>query len=411
LLALPAAVGSFRLSDSAGAYIDRAIGEQGPYYLRIGNALRVDVGVEFYSSELLASYGLRLMPDQNDHTIAPFHTGELRYTYASPRFTFSSLNFIGIGQQTFTGTQRISSPGALAPQREPGVTAPTTPTLATPGTIDATVVPGGSRTLDAVSARAGASVNYRFERRLRMTAVASYGLFGGLGHESQQYLTLQHSIDASLALAYDLTPRFMLISALMGTRGWNPTDPTSPAQQDFWLFTLSETGLYSWSRDTSMDLGVGVSSRATDTPAEGGVIVNTPVGSAGITHTLRARAATGSLRASVTYAPMVDAVTARLQNHFIGTGTATIATDEVRAGVNASISQVVPTDDPQASTVLSGSVFGGFQFTTWLGASLGVAVTKQHFTSTRTEAMTPTASGVTWSVFAGLFAVSPTWRF
>lgn len=405
LLALPSAVGNFRLADAAGAYVDRAIGDDpNTYYLRLGNSLRADLSIEFFASEIAVAYGLRLMPDQNNYTTAPFHTAELRYTYATPRFSFNTNNFIGIGEQTFTGVQRISAPGTLTPPADPSVIAPTTPTLATPGTIDSSVLPG-ARTLLGISARVGAGLGYRLDRRLKLTLAAGYGIYGGLGREAQKYLALQHSIDTSVSLGYALGPRFTLATGLMGTRGWNSTD------QDFWLFTLSETALYKAAPHTDLDLGVGVSSRATDTPVEGARIVNTPVGAAGITHTLRGRDATGSLRASVTYAPMVDAVSARILNRFLGTGSASIATGDVRAGLIASFSQATPTDDPDASTVVSGSIFGGYQFTSWLGATLGAAVARQHFTAARTATFTPALSGVSWSVFAGLFAVSPTWRF
>jgi hypothetical protein len=83
----------------------------------------------------------------------------------------------------------------------------------------------------------------------------------------------------------------------------------------------------------------------------------------------------------------------------------------VRAGVNVGATQTVPTDGPDASTILNANTYVGYQFSSWLGASVGAQIMRQTFASADLAMMVRLPSGVSWGVYAGLYGVSPSWRF
>jgi hypothetical protein len=392
------------VSDAVGGYVDRTFQDQGAYYLRLSNVARAELGFAWNHSEIAAAYSFRLIPDTATESVAPFHAADLRYAYATPRFIFLLSDSFGIGDQVFDGVPRLSALNALAPPAANNIAGPTTPVLATPATIDNTVLPS-RQTLPFVTDRAIAAVSYRIDRRLQLTTQAGYLIYGGLDRDARRYLTLQQIADGSVSVAYAASSRVTLLTSLLGAHGWNSL------HDDYVILTVSETLNYRWTRATNVSAGLGVSSSVTDSPARQAKLGNTPVGSLGVAHTLRARDVIGTLSATLAYVPLVDAISGRVQNRLLGTGVASVASGNVRAGINLGMSQVVPTDDPDAVTVLSASLFSGYQFLPWLGASLGAQVTRQHFTSTQLALALPTASGVAWGVYAGLFAVSPTWRF
>ena len=404
-LSLTAAVGTLRLADSAGVAFDRGlVRDDRAYYLRFSNVFRADLGLQFSASELGASYGLRLTPDPLSLEVSPFHTGELRYVYATPRFVLSITETGGIGEQTFLGAARVSPISTLAPAPAPGFPAPSTPTLATSSAIDSSLLPG-ALTLSLISSRTAAAASYRWERRLGSVLSAGYQVYGGLGRDAQRYLALQHTVDGSISVDYGISARTSLVSALVAAHGWSSSDVR------YTLFTLSESVQYKWSATTNADAGVGISSRASEVPDDATRIVTTPVAAVGVTHHLGGRDLSGSLRFQLTYAPVVDALTARIQNRLVALGSAGMTQGDLRAGVSLTASQAIPTDAPGAVSSVTAGAYGGYQLNSWLGATLHAQVTRQELQTTGLPAGSITPSGVVWGVYAGLYAVSPTWRF
>ena len=371
-LSLTAAVGTLRLADSAGVAFDRGlVRDDRAYYLRFSNVFRADLGLQFSASELGASYGLRLTPDPLSLEVSPFHTGELRYVYATPRFVLSITETGGIGEQTFLGAARVSPISTLAPAPAPGFPAPSTPTLATSSAIDSSLLTGPPK-LSLISSR---------------------------------YLALQHTVDGSISVDSGISARTSLVSALVAAHGWSSSDVR------YTLFTLSESVQYKWSATTNADAGVGISSRASEVPDDATRIVTTPVAAVGVTHHLGGRDLSGSLRFQLTYAPVVDALTARIQNRLVALGSAGMTQGDLRAGVSLTASQAIPTDAPGAVSSVTAGAYGGYQLNSWLGATLHAQVTRQELQTTGLPAGSITPSGVVWGVYAGLYAVSPTWRF
>jgi hypothetical protein len=403
-LGLTAAVGSLRLADAVGAYVDRTLADEDAYYLRVSNIFRAEMSLNFSHSEIDATYSFRLMPDQVSDTVAAFHTGDLRYTYAAPRFVFALTNSLGIGEQTFNGSTRQGALSAVAPPQAPGMPAPATPLLAASGTLDSSLLPR-ARTLPAVAERAIATMTYRLERRVSLAMYAGYLIYGGLGSEAQQLLALQQTADGNVTVSYGVNARLVLLSSLVAAHGWNTLEDR------YSLFTLSETCQLAWTRATSLDVGVGVSTREVEGPAQPATLATTPVAAVGVTHELRGRDVSGVLRASVTYTPLVDVVSGRIQNRLVATGTASVVKGDLRAGVSVNASQSVPTDVPDAATTLSANSFVGLQLTSWLGATMGGQVTRQLFASSDSATLMRLPSGTAWGVYCGLYGVSPAWRF
>jgi len=393
------------MADAAGAAVDRTlIADGSPYYLRISNLFRADLGLTFANSELAASYSLSLVPDLLTLKVAPFHVGDLRYSYTASRFVFSLTQTLGAGERIFLGAGRASPLVGLAPVQDPRPTAPAPPALATPGSIDSGVLPG-ARMLPSVASRSTAAVSYRWERRLSSAFVVGYQMYGGLGRDAQRYLALQRVVDAGASVAYGMSARVDLVSGLVFARGWNSSD------NKYALLTLSESWLYKWTSTTSLDLGAGISSRETESSDEPTRLTTTPVAAIGLTQALTGRDTTGSLRLGVTYAPLVDSVTGQIANRLAVLGSATAAHGDLHAGVGAGLSQAIPASDPGAVTSLTANVYAGYQISSWLGASLSAYVARQTIVTTGLPAATLLPSGVTWGVYGGLYAVSPTLRF
>jgi hypothetical protein len=402
-LTLPAAVGSLRLADAVGASIDRSLVD-GAYYARVGNLLRADFALDMGPSQLDAGYGLRIYPNYYTSEIEPFHTANLRYTYTAPRLSLSLSETGGIGKQSFLGAGRASPLVGLSPVGDTNAPPTATPSLATPAAIDSSTVPG-AQSLDFVSLRTAANGTYRLGHELTWNLIVGYQLSGGLTREARRYVTLQHVLDGSLSLGYAPSSRTSFVSALLVAHGWNSRN------DDYGLLTLSESWQYKWTPATSTDLGLGLSSRIAQGANDATVIVTTPVGSAGITHVLRARDTTGTLRLSVTYTPLVDVATGRIQNRLNATASAGVSHGDVAAGINGTLWKVIPSSDPGASSGMGGGVYASYQIISWLGASLSAQVTKQAYVTTGLGNATPLPSGVAWGVYGGLYAVSPTWRF
>jgi hypothetical protein len=403
-LGLTAAVGSLRLADAVGAYVDRTLAVETAYYLRVSNTFRAELGLTFSRSELAATYSFRLMPDPVSDTVAPFHTLDLRYAYFTPRMFFSLTNSLGVGDQTFNGVRPGGALGAVVPPQAPNMPGPASPPLAASGTLDSSFLPA-ARTLPAISERAFATLNYRLERRVSLAIYAGYLTYGGLGGQAQQLLALQHTADGSLSIGYTVNARLTLLSSLTVSHGWNTLDEV------YSLFIFAETFQFAWTRTTNLDVGVGFSSREEANMTQPDTLTTMPVGVLGVSHVFRGREVNTSLRASVSYLPLVDAVSGQIQNRLVAAGSASVTKGDVRAGVGVGASQVVPTDAPDAATTLSANTYVGWQFSSWLGASLGAQITRQTFASTDPTMMMRLPSGVSWGVYAGLYTVSPTWRF
>ena len=404
VLALPGAVGAFRVADAVGGAVDRSWLNRDAYYLRLSNTFRADAGITFASSELAAGYTLRLVPDPQTLEVAPFHIADLRYSYTTPRFSLSLTETLGIGDQTFLGSGRASPLAGVTPAQDAKAGAPAPPALATPGSIDSSLLPG-ARTLPSIAARSAAGFRYLATRRLSLAVAAGYQLYGGLDRDAQRYLALQHSLDGAISIAYGVSSRLAWVSALVASRGWNSSDA------QFVLLTVSESCQYRWTATTQLDAGVGISVRDSALGGAASTLESTPVGSIGVTHTIRGRERTGALRFAATYAPLVDAVTGRVQNRLTASATASITQGDLHGGVGAGLSQVLPTDEPGAVGILSANTFGAYQITEWLGASLSAQIARQDSATAGSAATTNIPSGFTWGVYMGLYAVSPMLRF
>lgn len=405
VLNLPAAVGTLRLADAAGAVLDHGLVDDDAYYLRLSNIFRADFTLRFASSEFAAAYTLRIVPDATTLTVAPFHTVDLRYAYITPRLVVALGQSAGIGDQVFLGGGRVTPQAALGTDPMPATPPLSAPTLATAGALDTNVLPA-STTLPVLTLRSSAGVGYRWERRLRSVVSAGYQLYGGMDHAAQAYLPLQRSLDGTAAVDYLLTPRINLVTALVGARTWLTTD------QRYLVLTLSESVMYTWTRTTKLDAGAGISSQLTESPQGADTLAITPVASLGISHTLGGRDLSGSLRLSLTYAPLVDSVSGNIQDRLSVIGTASASQGDLRAGVSVGFFQTIPPDEPGAYTSVSGMVFGGYQFSDWLGMSVSAQAVRQKTEDSSSLPATRIApSGFTWGLYAGLYAVSPNIRF
>lgn len=396
-------MGSLRVADAVGAAVDRDWTGDNAYYLRLSNIFRAELSLTMASSEFSAGYGLRLVPDTVNLKPAPFHTAELRYAYATPRLVFALTQSAGIGEQTFLGAWRAGPLTGFAPAQDPRVQAPPASMLATPGTIDSTLLPG-AKTLSSVMLRSAAALNYRWERHLRSDFSFGYQMYGGLGREAQRYLNLQQSFDGSATLSYGLSVRMNLVSSLVAARGWNSRD------EKYVLVTLSETWQYQWSATTYVDAGVGISSRIMEPPNQQATLTTTPVAAVGLAHTLGGGDMMGSLRFTLTYAPLVDAVTGKVYNRLVGLASAGAAQGKLREGVSFGMSQSFPIDDPGAVTFWNASGYLTYQLTDWLVASASIQFAKQDFVTAGLSTAITAPSGVTWGAYGGLAAALPTVR-
>lgn len=401
---LTAAVGTLRVADAVGASVDRSLLDYN-YYFRVSNTFRADAGLRFAHSDLNVAYGLRLMPNTTTLRVEPFHTAEMRYIYTTPRFVLSLSETGGIGKQSFLGIGRASPLAGLAPVQDSNTTATTsTPALATPSPIDASLLPG-VQSLPVVSSRTAASATYRWDRTLSSTFTLGYQIAGGLTERAKRYLSLQQLLDAGASLDYALDARNNLVSALVFARG------TSSRNDDYVLTTVSESWLYKATLRTTLDIGGGVSGRSVNQQDGSTLLAVTPVGNAGIAHILQGRDRTGVLRFAVRFAPLVDTLTARIQNRFSAQGSATMNQGDWSTGVTAGLARTIPSNEPGALNALTASVFGSYQIVSWLGASLSAQVTRQEIVTTGLTGATAVPSGVAWGVYGGLYGVSPTWEF
>jgi hypothetical protein len=399
-LSVPAAVGSLRVADAVGLAVDRGIIDDGVYF-RLSNTFYAALGVRFSSSELTAGYAFRLVPDPASQTVAPFHIADLRYAYTTPRWSLLLSESVGVGKQVFLGTGRASPLVGITSgpaQSQAG------PTLAVPSTVESSFVPG-ALTLPVVIQRADASLGYRLDRNWSSSLALGYSIFGGLTRDAQRDLALLHTLTANATAEYRLSSRTDLDTSLQLARGWNSRD------ERYALLVLSETWQYEWTKRTKLDVGAGLSVREVEEPMGPIVIVTTPVGALGIQHTLRARDLTGVLRFTVTYLPLVDAITARLQNRLTALASATLNYDDLYAGVGVALSQSVPTNDPTSVRYVNANVFSGYRFNTWLGASLSAQVTRQWFGVSGDDRAGFAASGITWGIYGGLDATYSVQRF
>jgi hypothetical protein len=401
-LSMPAAVGTLRIADALGLAIDRGIVDDGVYF-RVTNTFYASVGIRFASSELSVGYTLRLGPDPQTLGVAQFHIAELRYAYTARRLSFTASETFGLGEQVFLGVGR-ASPLAGVMREQDAAAAPVGPTLAVTAPLDTRLLPA-AQVLPIVIQRADAGLSYRIDRQWTTTFALGYSTYGGLTREAQQDFALIHTLIGSATAASKLDARNDLTTGLQLAHGWNAR------QESFAYAVLSETWQHRLSKQTKLELGAGLSVRETDQPVGPRVIVTTPVGTVGLEHTMRARDLTGALRFGLAFVPMVDVVSARLQNRFTATATATLGYDDLYAGAGFALSQAVPTDDPYAVRYIHGNVFSGYRLTPWLGASLSAVVTRQWLGSTVSGPSAYTASGLTWGVYGGLDATFSVQRF
>jgi hypothetical protein len=123
---------------------------------------------------------------------------------------------------------------------------------------------------------------------------------------------------------------------------------------------------------------------------------------------------TGVLNLTVSLSPLVDAVTARLQNRLTATASSTLNYDDFYAGARLMLSQSFPTSDPNTVRYVNASMFSGYRLTSWLGASVSAQVNRQWFASVddRNDRNAAYAtSGLTWGVYGGFDAMLSVERF
>jgi hypothetical protein len=411
LMSIPAALGTLRVSDSARAAIRSAIADQDEQ-IGLDNLLRLDLSVLWPTIELTVGYGPRLSLvrelDGSEPWAANFlHEVDAGFYVRDARYTLGLSQSFSYGTQSFgqifavpegisvaaPGTAPGTSPSALAA----GASAATPVTPVPTGTGD--LVP--LRSVKYLGYSGGASLTYLFSPRWESNFNADYSVSGGRDGD-EDILPRIHTVDLGGAVEHAVTRHQSVGGVLHGQRGWS-------AQGDFWLAELAASWALRFSLATTLSLRAGIGYR--DTGDEGFDTRTqsfSPVGSAGITHSITLPGSRALFGLVVTYDPAIDVVGATVQDRITGLASASWATetDSVTLALTGSHGFG---DDP--NSFLGASLTYDHRFVDWLGLQLGGQVAEQDAGVDEDSLQRDFTTGTIWTVFAGLGATLDPQRF
>ena len=365
--------------------------------------LRLDLSVLWPTTELTVGYGPRLSLvrelDGSEPWGANFlHEVDAGFFLRDARYTLGLTQSFSYGTQSFA--QIFAVPEGIsvaAPGTAPG-TSPSALAAAASAAAPVTPVPSGTgdlvplRSVKYLGYSGGARLTYLFSPRWESNFNADYSVSGGRDGD-EDLLPRIHTIDVGGAVEHEVTRQQSVGGVLHSQRGWSE-------RGDFWLAELAASWALRLSVATTLSLRAGLGYR--DTGDDGSDTRShsfSPVGAAGLTHSVTLPGSRALFSLVVTYDPAVDVVNATVQDRITGLASVGWATetDSVTLAVTGSHGFG---SDP--NRFLGSSLTYDHRFVDWLGVQLGGQVADQDAGAPEDSVQRDFTTGTIWTVFAGV---------